>query len=109
MTDIATKDFIKQMVAKTPRLRDFGFSLHIDWKIWAELNDKEQWDDEHQELLYDQVEKIAKDKWDRLYQNSSVILFKDLNDIIQIKLALGGKWIAGIVDWNNEEIIHSVI
>lgn len=109
MTEIVIKEYMKQMIVRTPQLQEYGFSLHINWDIWAELNDKEHWADTHQELLYEQIKKIAKSGWDQLYENSSVILFRDLNDIMQIKLTLGGKWITGIVDWNNEEIIHSTI
>ena len=109
MTEAVIKEYIKQMVVRTPQLQEYGFSLHINWDVWAEINDKQSWEDEHQELLYEQIREIAKSGWDQLYENSSVILFKDLSDIMQIKLALGGKWITGIVDWNNEEIVHSTI
>lgn len=109
MTEMATKEYMKQMVSKTPQLEEYGFSLHIDWDVWADLNDMDRWQDSHQEILYEQVKEIANCGWDSLYENSSVILFKDLNDILQIKLALGGKWIIGIVDWHAEEIVHTTI
>lgn len=109
MTELSSKEYMRTMVEKTPQLVEYGFSLHIDWDAWAEQNEMDRWEEGHQELLYAQVKEIAKSEWDSLYENSSVILFKDLNDILQIKLALGGKWITGIVNWHVGEIVHTTV
>jgi len=108
MTELSSKEYMREMIDKTPQLKEYGFTLHIEWNEWAEINEMDRWDDGHQELLYEHVKEIAKSDWDPLYQNSTVILFKDLNDILAIKLALGGKWITGIVNWHDQEIIHTV-